>query len=250
MVTQLVGAVRDSSRSLKGRPLAIDLTLRSPRVLLIEPPPPPPPHERHRTHPVGEAPGEAEGAVAGAASATATAIAASAGEASGGGGNGGAEAEALVKEGHTANRRGDAAAAQRCFDAAYALDGKPSSSLSAANMVLKQGGPRNGAAAAARYQRLLERRDLSAQQREVATRKLLEATEQLRPAAGRFGAGAEPSAEMDATAAAAADVGASQGELLLRAIVVTLGELRFRNEPLAAATVASASAAPEVRVRV
>ena len=70
--------------------------------------------------------------------------------------------------------RGDAAAAQRCFDAAYALDGKPSSSLSAANMVLTQGGPRNGAAAAARYQRLLERRDLSAPQREVATRKLAE----------------------------------------------------------------------------
>ena len=142
MVTQLVGAVRDSSRSLKGRPLAIDLTLRSPRVLVIEPPPPPalppppPPHERHRTHPVGEAPGEAEGAVAGAASATATATAVSAAEAPGGGGDGGAEAEALVKEGHAANRRGDAAAAQRCFDAAYALDGKPSSSLSAANMVL------------------------------------------------------------------------------------------------------------------
>ena len=70
--------------------------------------------------------------------------------------------EALVREGHAANRRGDAAAAQRCFDVAYALNGKPSSSLSAANMVLKQGGPRNAAAAAARYQRLLGRGDLSA----------------------------------------------------------------------------------------
>ena len=97
---------------------------------------------------------------------------------------------------------------------------------------------------------MLERGDLSAQQREVATRKLLEATEQLHPAAGRFGSGAEPSAEMDAAAAAAADVWAPQGELLLRAIVVTLGELHFHNEPLAAATVASASAAPKVRVRV
>ena len=100
---------------------------------------------------------------------------------------------------------------------------------------------------------MLERGDLSAQQREVATRKLLEATEQLHPAAGRFGSGAEPSAEiysMDAAAAAAADVWAPQEELLLRAIVVTLGELHFHNEPLAAATVASASAAPKVRVRV
>ena len=119
-----------------------------------------------------EVSGEAQEAVDGAASTTATAIAASA--ACGGSSTAGAEAEALVREGHAANKRGDAAAAQRCFDAAYALDGKPSSSLSAANMVLKQGGPRNGAAAAARYQKLLERGDLSPQQREVATRKLLE----------------------------------------------------------------------------
>jgi len=122
----------------------------------------------------GEVSGEAQEAVDGAASTTATAIAASAAEAGGGSSTAGAEAEALVREGHAANKRGDAAAAQRCFDAAYALDGKPSSSLSAANMVLKQGGPRNGAAAAARYQKLLERGDLSPQQREVATRKLLE----------------------------------------------------------------------------
>ena len=121
----------------------------------------------------GEVSGEAQEAVDGAASTT-TAIAASAAEAGSGSSTAGAEAEALVREGHAANKRGDAAAAQRCFDAAYALDGKPSSSLSAANMVLKQGGPRNGAAAAARYQKLLERGDLSPQQREVATRKLLE----------------------------------------------------------------------------
>ena len=159
VVTQLVGAVRDSSRSLQGRPLAIDLTLCSPRVLIIEPPPPPSPPALPPPPPT---------------SATATTIAVSIAEAAGDGSTAGAKAEALVSEGHAANKRGNAMAAQRCFDAAYALDGKPSTSLSAANMTLKQGGPRNGAAAAARYQQLLERGDLSPQQREVATRKLLE----------------------------------------------------------------------------
>ena len=119
----------------------------------------------------GEVPGEAEEVVGSRASAIAAATAEAAGCDSS---EAGAEAEALVREGHGANQRGDAAAAQRCFDAAYALDGKPSTSLSAANMTLKQGGPRNGAAAAARYRQLLERGDLSPQQRELATRKLLE----------------------------------------------------------------------------
>mgnify|MGYP007045433260 CR=1 FL=1 len=58
-----------------------------------------------------------------------------------------ADAAALVAEGHTANKRGDAAAAQRACDTAYARDGKLSTFLSAANMVLKQGGARHAAAA-------------------------------------------------------------------------------------------------------
>ena len=140
-----------------------------------------PPAEEHPEDPRAqfrpvEIPGGAEAAVGSTASATATATAAATAEAVGDSSTASAEAEAeaLVSEGHAANKRGDAAAAQRRFDAAYALDGKPSTSLSAANMTLKQGGPRNGAAAAARYQQLLERGDLSPQQREVATRKLLE----------------------------------------------------------------------------
>lgn len=84
------------------------------------------------------------------------------------------EAELLRAKAHEANGRGELVAAQQAFDAAYALDNKPSTYLSAANMLLKQGGARNAVAASARYERLLQMPGVASAQREVARKKLHE----------------------------------------------------------------------------
>ena len=85
---------------------------------------------------------------------------------------GSAEASRLIDAGHAANAAGDVSEARRCFRLAYELTRKVSPQISAANMLMRLGEPRQ---ALAEYEALLLRPDLTEAHRRGVHRKISDA---------------------------------------------------------------------------